>query len=270
MAEIVAAHALFACDDAPILVDTRPVTDWRTGTIPGAINLDVYEYFIARSDEEGIADMVRAAASAWALAALDQGRDVVFFEEATGMRSPRGLWFHEMLGHHHGAILDGGIAAWRAAGGILQPGTGPTLAVSAGATGVVPSFRREFVVSTAEVLAGTGRDFDLLDVRRRSEFDGSFVHACCARGGRIPGAKFLFYEDMLEDGRYRSASEIRAMAEAATLSPRRRIVTYCHRGARAATALYGLRRAGFGDIRIYVGSWHEWAGDPVLPLHSGG
>ncbi|MNL77581.1 Thiosulfate sulfurtransferase [compost metagenome] len=74
---------------------------------------------------------------------------------------------------------------------------------------------------------------------------------------------------MLKDGKYRPAEEIRRIAEAAGLSPDREIITYCHRGARAATALYGLKLAGFDKLKIYVGSWHEWAGNAALPIEIG-
>ena len=89
------------------------------------------------------------------------------------------------------------------------------------------------------------------------------------RAGRVPGAAFLFYEDLLHAGRYRPPADIRARATAVGLSPAREVIVYCHRGARAATALYALRLAGFLRVRVYVGSWHEWAADLGLPLRSG-
>ena len=106
-------------------------------------------------------------------------------------------------------------------------------------------------------------------MRRLSEFEGTFIHPCCERPGRIPGARFLFWEDILENGRYRSAAEIRRLAEEAGLDPEREVITYCHRGARAATVLYGLRMAEFSRVSVYVGSWHEWAGRADLPVAIG-
>lgn len=253
-------------------VDVRPEADWRAATLPGAASLDVYDYFIPESSEAGIAGMAAGARAAFGRLGLDGGRIPVFFEQATGMRSPRGLWFHELAGFTGGLILDGGVDAWLAAGGALMPGEGTLDAIrqsDAPATDSAKGFRRDLVASTEEVLHPEASGVTILDVRRRSEFEGTFVHACCARPGRIPHAHFAFFEDMLADGRYRPAEEIRALAEAAGLSPEQDIVTYCHRGARAATALYGLRLAGFGKVRIYTGSWHEWAGNPALPAEIG-
>jgi thiosulfate/3-mercaptopyruvate sulfurtransferase len=246
-------------------VDVRPEVAWAEATIPGSVSLNVYDYFIPESDEAGIAGMAAGAREAFERLGLGTDRVPVFFEEQTGMISPRGLWFYELIGLEGGLILDGGITAWIAAGGETAPGTGTADAIQQSGNTDTP-FQRDLVASTDEVLQ---HEADIFDVRRRSEFEGTFLHPCCARPGRIPHAHFAFYEDMLVYGKYRPASEIRAIAEQAGLSQDREIITYCHRGARAATALYALRLAGFDKVRIYVGSWHEWAGNAALPIQIG-
>ncbi|MBN9306717.1 MAG: hypothetical protein BGO82_13920 [Devosia sp. 67-54] len=258
-----------AGDEGVLFVDVRGHEAFRAGTIPGAVQLNVYDYFIPHSDAAGFADLEAAVAAAFAASGIDAARTVVFFEEHTGMASPRGLWFHELAGRTGGHVLDGGIAAWRAAGGLVVPGTGPAHAV-ASRTGLPPvaPMRRELLAAVTDVLH-PGAKVDIFDVRRATEFSGSFAHACCSRAGRIPGAKFLFYEDLLSAGRYKPAGEMARLFAAAGLSPRRTVITYCHRGARAATAYVALREAGYDDVRIFVGSWHEWAARPDLPLLTG-
>ncbi|HEY9344822.1 MAG TPA: rhodanese-like domain-containing protein, partial [Inquilinus sp.] len=167
-------------------------------------------------------------------------------------------------------ILDGGFDAWIAAGGPTQPGTGQALAVTAEAALQEARAPQLDLVATIDEVAGLDPErTTLLDVRRRSEHEGSFVHPCCARPGRIPHSAFLFWEDLLADGHYRPAAEIAALAAAAGLSPDRRVITYCHRGARAATALYALRQAGYRDVAVFVGSWHEWAARADLAIERG-
>ncbi|SFB55872.1 thiosulfate/3-mercaptopyruvate sulfurtransferase [Rhizobium sp. NFR07] len=249
-------------------VDVRPEAAWREATIPGAVSLNVYDYFIPESDEAGIAGMAAGAKAAFERLGIGGDRIPVFFEEQTGMISPRGLWFHELVGLEGGLILDGGIQAWKAASGATAPGEGTPEAISQ-ADGAGTTLRRDLAASTDEVLNHAHHAADIFDVRRKTEFEGTFLHPCCARPGRIPHAHFAFYEDLLLDGKYRPASEIRQIAEKAGLSTDREIITYCHRGARAATALYGLRLAGFDKVKIYVGSWHEWAGNSALPLEIG-
>jgi thiosulfate/3-mercaptopyruvate sulfurtransferase len=254
-----------------IVVDVRPRPDFEKATIPNAINLNVYDYFIPASDEDGIRDLEAATARAFSATGIDRARTVVYFEEQTGMISPRGQWFHDYADLSGGAILDGGIHAWRATGGQLEPGnTGTSEAIvslQAGST-PAPPMHRELIATTQQVL-DCHDHIDLLDVRRRSEFEGTFAHPCCARAGRIPGAKFLFWEDLIVEGRYRDAGEIASLAAAADLQSDREVITYCHRGARAATAMYALKLAGFESVRVFVGSWHEWASRTDLPIATG-
>lgn len=254
-----------------LLVDVRPKDVWAAETIPGAISLNVYDYFIPASNESGLSDIAAAAYQAMSRSGIAAAETVVYFEEETGMISPRGLWFHEFLGLDGGLILDGGIKAWKAAGGAVAPGAGVAEEIVSGAVPApaAPPVRQDLIALFGDVLDRDPEAVDLLDVRRRSEFEGSFVHPCCDRAGRLPDAKFLFWEDFLSGGRYRPASEIADLAKQAGLDPSREVITYCHRGARAATALYGLRRAGFHKVRVFVGSWHEWASRPDLPIETG-
>lgn len=253
-----------------LAVDVRPIQAFGQATIPGAISLNVYDYFIPSSDEAGIRDLEAATARAIAASGIDRARAVVYFEENTGMIAPRGLWFHDYAGLPGGTILNGGIAAWLAAGGPVEPGNVSfcEAIVSVGPGGESPKpMRRELIATTRQVLEYQD-ETDVLDVRRRSEFEGTFVHPCCARAGRIPGAKFLFWEEMISGGWYRDGGTIAALAAAAGLSPQRRVITYCHRGARAATALYGLRLAGYERLSVFVGSWHEWGARIDLPVEN--
>jgi thiosulfate/3-mercaptopyruvate sulfurtransferase len=249
-----------------LLVDVRGEDAWRRATIPGAVHLNVYDYFISRSDDSGIAALARSAAKAFESAGVLAARTTVFFEDRTGMISPRGLWFHEFLGLSGGLILDGGIEAWIESGCPTAPGCGPSTAISPEPPDMPqPKVRRSLIASLQETMDAAV----VLDVRRRSEYSGDFVHPCCARAGRIPGCRHIFWEDLLDGRHYRSPEEVAAIAARAGLSPTQEIVAYCHRGARAATVLYALRRAGFDNVRVFVGSWHEWSERTDLALEIG-
>lgn len=258
-------RARLAAGERFTLLDARDSEAWRAATLPDASAFNVYDYFIPDSTEQEIAAMAGAFQQAW-LSLGTEGHTPVWFEEETGMRAPRGAWFHLLTGRDDALILNGGVRAWRDAGGELTPGSGGhTLLAPQPGADKAAGFHRERVASREDVLAADGVNTVILDARRPTEHDGSFAHDCCARAGRIPGAKLLFWEEVIEDGKFRPEAEIRALARDAGFSPDQRIISFCHRGARAATVYAALKYAGFRDLAVYVGSWHEWAEHHELP-----
>jgi len=258
-----------------LLVDTRDIASWQAATLPGAVSLNVYDYFIPDSTEQGLVAMAASFEAAWQQVVQGDNAVPVFFEQQVGMRSPRGAWFAWFCGYEDALILNGGLEAWVAAGGELLPGNGPSAVVSAqqGADPVgnirLSPRQRQWVASREQIEQADGAQRVVLDARRPSEFDGSFVHDCCHRAGRIPGAHLLFWEDVIEQGAFLGADLIARRATEAGLQPQQQIVIYCHRGARAATVLAALRLAGYQHLSVYVGSWHEWAEHHELPLSIG-
>jgi len=97
----------------------------------------------------------------------------------------------------------------------------------------------------------------IVDVRSPAEYAGAGA-ACCARQGHIPGAANVDVTELLG----RAPAEVR---EVVGLPEGMEVVAYCHSGSRSALAAELLRAAGY-DARNYVGSWHEWAADPSLPV----
>lgn len=253
-----------------LLIDVRDVDEWQQATLPGALHCNVYDYFIADSTEAGLAVMAAEAATALEpLLASYPGATPVFFENEVGMRSPRGAWFAWLLGHEDALILDGGIKAWREAGFATAAGQGLSRTIAHQPAAVATRWQRDRVCTRQQVLEADGVAVINVDARRPSEFDGSFAHDCCPRAGRIPHSALLFWEDVVADGRFLPPEEIRHRALAAGLREEAKLQVYCHRGARAATVLAALKMAGFAQVSVYVGSWHEWAEHPELPLLRG-
>jgi thiosulfate/3-mercaptopyruvate sulfurtransferase len=100
--------------------------------------------------------------------------------------------------------------------------------------------------------------FVLLDVRSPQEFRGAAGAHCDPRQGHIAGARNLPLDELLA---CRCAEDVRVLVGAPAGAE---VIAYCHSGSRSAFAVQVLRGAGY-EARNYVGSWHEWSRDPVLP-----
>ena len=97
----------------------------------------------------------------------------------------------------------------------------------------------------------------VLDVRSLDEYEGRLGAACCARQGRIPGARHLDLVELME-------MDAAAIHERLGAPEGVEVIAYCHSGNRSAMAAQLLRAAGY-DARNYPGSWHEWSRDATLP-----
>jgi thiosulfate/3-mercaptopyruvate sulfurtransferase len=186
---------------------------------------------------------------------------VVVYENNSGMRAARALWFLDYFGHPSARMLDGGMQAWKAAG--FPPTTEATS--SKGAAFKI-SERREVLATADDVLQSLDKkDVSILDTRSRAEYVGAQIRA--ARGGAIPGAIHIEWTDNLgAGGKFKADAELKDMYSRAGITPDKEVISYCQGGYRAAHSYVALRLIGFPKIRNYIGSWKEWGDRTDLPI----
>ncbi len=132
------------------------------------------------------------------LRGVNEIKEVVFYEDNSGMRAARGLWFLEYYGHPNVKMLDGGFQAWKAAGApVSTEGTPPK------AASFKIAARRDVMATADDVLKALNKNaVVILDTRSRGEYLGTQVRA--ARGGAIPGAIHVEWTDNLApDGKFK-------------------------------------------------------------------
>lgn len=194
------------------------------------------------------------------LAPKDQ---VVCYDGANGSMAARLWWMLRWIGHDDVAVLDGGKAAWVAAGGALEPGVPP---IDTAAT-PYPLGAASMPTLQADQLLGTTAP-TIVDARSAERFRGE-VEPLDPVAGHIPGARNRFHKDNLgADGRFKSAAELRAAFEGLHADPAR-VVHQCGSGVTACHNLLAMEHAGLKGSALYPGSWSEWVADPSRPVATG-
>jgi thiosulfate/3-mercaptopyruvate sulfurtransferase len=270
-----ALRALAAEGAAPVLVDTSfdlADTDagersWREGHLPGSVYLHLdRDLSGAKTGTNGRHPLPARSDFAATLGRIGvvPGRPVVLFDRQGAMVAARGWWMLRWMGHAEVAVLDGGVAAWVAAGGALT--TEPSAPVAA-----APYPERDPLVATidADALAQRLGRVRLIDARASERFRGD-VEPLDAQAGHIPGALNRFFKDNLgADGRFKPAAQLRAEFDALVGVDDATTVHQCGSGVTACHNLLAMEHAGLAGALLYAGSWSEWSSDPRRPIARG-
>ncbi|MET0889166.1 MAG: sulfurtransferase [Stenotrophomonas maltophilia] len=195
-----------------------------------------------------------------------QTRVVVYDAGDGSMAAARLWWLLRLIGHAHVQVLDGGFAAWQAAG----------LPVTAALPQVSPlppypgRFDRSRIASVEEVQARLKHAPGwLIDARAGERFRGE-VEPLDPVAGHVPGAVNRPFALNVHDGRLRPADDLRAALQPliGTHAPDE-VVLMCGSGVTACHLLLAMDVAGLEGARIYADSWSGWVSDPSRPVATG-
>jgi len=200
-----------------------------------------------------------ATLSGWGITPMTQ---VVAYDGGGGQFAARLWWMLHWAGHHNAAVLDGGLAAWQAAGLALDVSTRLRTP-----THYQPAWHDDRVVTT-EVLRGLlDAGCLLVDARAPERFAGHHEPVDPV-AGHVPGASNHCCNANLDStGRFLPPEELRRRWST-TLADRGAagIVSMCGSGVTACHNLLALAHAGLPPGRLYAGSWSEWIRDPARPV----
>jgi thiosulfate/3-mercaptopyruvate sulfurtransferase len=184
-------------------------------------------------------------------------------------------WTFRYCGHRKVKVLDGARYRWAAEGRPIVTDAAP----QAAPVTYVPNRRVEKMrIHRDKVLAALRKDgLTILDARSPEEYRGERVggpggpDVGAVRYGRIPGAKHLYFEDLLDENKaFRPIGEIEQMVAARGATAERDVITYCRMSHRATVMYFALTELlGFRKVKIYDGSWTEWGNLIGAPIAKG-
>lgn len=239
---------------------------FRAAHIPGA---QLFDIDLIADPEDTLPHMVPTPARfAKLVGALGVSNDtrVVFYDQHGLRSSPRGWWMMRLFGHEKAAVLDGGLPAWQREGRPVETGD----AASRPPAIFVPDFRADRLRGIGDIkriVRQGGGEALILDARARGRFAGTAPEPRPGLpSGHMPGAANLPASELVgPDGRMKDPATLRAMFEAAGVTPERPVVTSCGSGVTACVLALGMVLAGLPEPAVYDGSWTEWASRPETP-----
>ncbi len=266
---IVSAEWLKANRGNVILVDSRPESLYSGGHIPGAVNAP-WTYFANMNAKQGTEKwgvIWPAATMAKRIGALgiNGKKMVVAYCDAGGWgQSGWTLWILRQAGIKNAKILEGGIGAWKAAGGQVSKTKHTNKAVAFTIKQYVPNY----TATTEWINNNIGKPgLVLLDVRTEPEYLGKIRPFQEKRAGHLPGAINVPRESFLTpESRFKPAEEVQALLAQHGVTPDSEIVVYDTAGVRSAFVTMLLRYSGFVKSQSYDEGFQAWAGNPDLPL----
>lgn len=208
----------------------------------------------------------QAFATRMAALGVGTGTQVVAYDQGNGAYAARLWWLLRWIGFRHVAVLDGGMAAWRAAGLPLES------EVRAPVPRALPSVVNQQAWVDSELLNELRLRPQTLvvDARGAERFAGR-NETIDPVAGHVPGARnHPFLNNLGPDGKFLGAAELRRSWQTLLGSqPPSAVIAMCGSGVTACHNLLALEHAGLSGGRLYAGSWSEWIRDSKRPIATG-
>jgi thiosulfate/3-mercaptopyruvate sulfurtransferase len=252
------------------VIDTR--TDmfaYLKDHLPGAAYLNPETL---RATERGVPGQLLSAGSyseLFSRLGLSFDRPVVIYSagETRNIDATFLAWILAGFGHPRVYLLDGGYFKWQLEHRLLERRYPATDAVD-----FPERFQPEMVTLDEVVRAVDGSGAILVDARPPDQYAGAA--GAQMRRGHIPGAiNHYWQDDLTREGFgyvWKAPAELRTAYERQGITSERDIIVYCNSSSEASHVHFALRYLlGYPRVRIYVGSWTEWAGREEFPVETG-
>jgi thiosulfate/3-mercaptopyruvate sulfurtransferase len=272
LVDVVSLASELAGDAPPVLIDVRwslagppGILAHRAGHLPGARFADLDTELSGRRGAGGRHPLPDAADFELLMRRLGVPDDsaVVVYDAGDSVPASRAWWELRYFGHGDVRVLDGGYAAWVAAG---FPVTIEETSVQPGDFVARPGGLPMIDADEAARLATQGI---LVDVRAAERYRGE-VEPVDAVAGHIPGAVNLPTVGNIDaGGKFLDIETLAHRFRSLGISADSEVGAYCGSGVNAAHTAFAMTLAGLPTPALYVGSWSNWISDGSRPIATG-
>ncbi len=192
---------------------------------------------------------------------------VILYSEKSNPNATLLAWVLDHLGHKRVAILNGGWEKW-VAERLPVTQTYPALSPKKFFSKVTP---QTFADKRWVQERLSSKEAVIVDARPPRQYSGEEGEEI--RKGHIPGAKNLFWEMTLEGEEIRvwkKREDLINLFLDRRITKDKEVIVHCRTGREASHLFVTLKYVlGYPNVRLYRGSWVEWAADPSLPIKTG-
>jgi thiosulfate/3-mercaptopyruvate sulfurtransferase len=186
-------------------------------------------------------------------------RQIIVYDNSPFLSSARAWWMLRYFGHLAVCVLDGGMDAWKQAGGKTEQGNPPA---KAGSFTAGPTEKAGLILfDELREAVENGSAQQIIDARAADRFNGLAPEPRAGlRAGHIPGSLNLPINSLLDKqtGKLKTEQELQKLFDDAGFDMNLPSVTTCGSGVTAAGLTLALAILGKTDIRLFDGSWSQW------------